>query len=79
MPLSSYQNTNNTLFIKLRNNKLVTIEEAESLKYLGIVIVRKLGPLLYKFKHLKSFMGMHHLHALYYFPVQTHLIYGIID
>lgn len=67
------------------------IPEAQSVKYLGIIvdrhlrwdlqiknIAKKIRGLLYKFKYLKDFLSLQHLKTLYFALVQSQLSYGII-
>lgn len=67
------------------------IPEADSVRYLGIVIdrhlkwdlqvgniVKKLRSMLFRFKRLRDFIDQKHLRILYYALVQSQLAYGIV-
>lgn len=67
------------------------IEEAHSMKYLGIVIdkhlrwdlqvknvTKKIRGLLSRFKYLKQYLGINQLKTIYFALIQSHLSYGII-
>lgn len=67
------------------------LKSATEVKYLGIMIDRhlrwdvhanyirkKLSCILYRFKHLKNFLGQRHLKILYHSLVESHLSYGIL-
>lgn len=73
------------------NNKNMSINEAESVKYLGVVVdkhlrwnlhityvIKKLRTLLPKFKYLKIFLDIPQLDTLFYSLVQSQITYGII-
>lgn len=75
----------------LKINARTSITEAESIKYLGIIIdrhlkwdlqinniINKIRYLLSNFKHLKSYLDIKELKTLYFALVQSQLSYGII-
>lgn len=90
LPFTSYTNylpNMGPLLIDI-NAKIL---EAESIKYLGIIIdrhlrwnlqiqnlVKKIRYLLPRFKYLKNFLSQSELKILYYSLVQSHLSYGIL-
>lgn len=94
LPFTSYKNNLpnlGPLNINSDENNIILINEAECVKYLGIIIdrhlrwdlqvnsiIRKLRPLLFKFKYLKQFLDLPQLNILYYSLVQSQLTYGII-
>lgn len=74
-----------------KDNDKMLIEEAESIKYLGIIIdrhlkwdlqinniIKKIRSLLPIFKNLKHYLDLPQLNVLYYSLIQSHLSYGII-
>ena len=90
LPFTSYINKlPNIGTIKINNN--IKIDEAENIKYLGIIIdknlrwnlhaeyiIKKLRYMIPKFKHLKQYLNTRQLDIIYYSLVQSHINYGII-
>lgn len=69
----------------------IELNASESVKYLGIIIdkhlkwdlqvnyiIKKIRPLLSKFKFLRQYLDLDHMKALYYSLIRSHLTYGII-
>lgn len=94
LPFTSYQSNLpkfGPLQIHTEKNKKLEIEEAEYVKYLGILIdkhlrwdlqvnntIKKLRILLPKFKYLRQFLNLPQMYVLYYALIQSQLTYGII-
>lgn len=90
LPFTSYVN-NLPDMGPLNIDALTQIPEADSVKYLGIIvdrhlrwdlqiqnIIKKIRGLLSRFKYLKQYLDISHLKVLYYALIQSQLSYGIL-
>lgn len=91
LPFTSYYNNLPNLG-NLNIDGEITIPEAESVRYLGIIldrhfrwnihiesITRKIRPFLSRLKYLKSFLSIGQLKKVYFALVESQLTYGIIS